>query len=817
MKKASAFLISILFVFNLAEAAIYQVTTTAFAGAGSISQAITNANGSAGKDTVYFSIPGVGPFTIVVTGPLTITQDILIDGTTQSGYNPLAPKPIVELRNSPAMAIIVNGGSMELRTMAINNCAAAGIILNTSGNKIKGCYVGLALDGITDNGNAAVGISISSSSSGNIIGGTTAAERNIISGNSSHGIIMTTSSGNSILGNYIGTNAAGTAAVGNSANGIELTNNCVNNKVGGSTADSSNIISGNNQHGVELNVSTSNKIYGNTIGLQADKSSALGNGAHGVLIIAGANTNEIGGVGAGKGNIISANASIGINIINSNGTLVKSNIIGTSANTQIARGNLAHCIQLQGSRQTIIGGDHATEGNILSAAGGAGINIDPNCNKTIVKGNYIGTDNTGTLAFGNFVIGIILKSDSCTIGGVNGGEGNIIVDTRLFCGLLIADANDNMVKGNNIGVGLNNAALSNKTDGINISVETNGKTASRNIVQYNTIAYNTVHGINVGAALNNNSNNNELNNDLRFNSIYCNKKLGISLNLINPADQGNNGKTAPIINNALSTSSKVVGLANGLLATDHVDIYEMSECLNCDLNPQGKKYVATVSPDAAGNWTYDQGTPITGTLIATATDAQGNTSQFSLCFTPCDAKAVVSLTEYSVMLEMNKPITISLNSSNVFSNLTTAPGKTFWSMGTADTSAPAQFSTANSVNLTFAIGGGAGSFGPGVYNVYLIAKQSGCADTAKVKLNLFFIPNMITPNGDQKNDQWAVGNEAGQFDAKIYNRWGDLVYSKSDYINEWDGSGLSEGVYYYLLEDKTQSSRLYKGWVQIVK
>ena len=76
---------------------------------------------------------------------------------------------------------------------------------------------------------------------------------------------------------------------------------------------------------------------------------------------------------------------------------------------------------------------------------------------------------------------------------------------------------------------------------------------------------------------------------------------------------------------------------------------------------------------------------------------------------------------------------------------------------------------------------------------------------------------MITPNGDQKNDQWAVGNEPGQFDAKIYNRWGDLVYFKSDYTNEWDGSGLGDGVYYYLLEDKTQSNKSYKGWVQILK
>ncbi len=76
---------------------------------------------------------------------------------------------------------------------------------------------------------------------------------------------------------------------------------------------------------------------------------------------------------------------------------------------------------------------------------------------------------------------------------------------------------------------------------------------------------------------------------------------------------------------------------------------------------------------------------------------------------------------------------------------------------------------------------------------------------------------MITPNGDQLNDQWEVGNAPGQFDAKIYNRWGDLVYSKSDYTNEWDGSGLGDGVYYYQLEDKVQTGKSYKGWVEIIK
>ena len=90
-------------------------------------------------------------------------------------------------------------------------------------------------------------------------------------------------------------------------------------------------------------------------------------------------------------------------------------------------------------------------------------------------------------------------------------------------------------------------------------------------------------------------------------------------------------------------------------------------------------------------------------------------------------------------------------------------------------------------------------------------------DTAMVSLNLFFIPNLITPNGDSINDRWAVGYTAGQFDARIYNRWGDLVYNKSDYTNEWDGSGLVDGIYYFQLENKIEPDKPLKGWIQVVK
>ncbi|HWZ21587.1 MAG TPA: gliding motility-associated C-terminal domain-containing protein, partial [Cytophagaceae bacterium] len=460
-----------------------------------------------------------------------------------------------------------------------------------------------------------------------------------------------------------------------------------------------------------------------------------------------------------------------------------------------------------------------------------GINLDPGSDRSIIKGNIVGSDINGTAHMGNGGIGIVFKSDSGIIGSTIPGEGNVIVDSKGIanlgggvidttgCGILLANANANVVKGNLIGVGADGTTqLPNIWDGINISVENLGQNASNNIIQRNVIAYNLNNGISVGrSVIPTNVYNTEVNNDLRFNSIFCNKKLGIYLELNKPTDWGNKGQVAPVINNALSTSSKIVGIANINLANDSVDIYEMIDCPNCDLNPQGKTYIATVIPDAAGNWSYDHGSPITGTFIATATDAQKNTSQFSLCFTPCQATAVVSPTTFTVQLEMNSSVPLTLTSSSSFSPINPTPGKIFWSLNTPDTTGTAVFSTATSVNFNFSVAGGTGDHGPGLYTVYLIAKQSGCMDTTEAKLNVFFIPNIVTPNGDHHNDQWAVGNTPGQFDAKIYNRWGDLVYSKSDYTNEWNGDGLSDGVYYYLLEDKTQSKKSFKGWVQIMK
>ena len=79
--------------------------------------------------------------------------------------------------------------------------------------------------------------------------------------------------------------------------------------------------------------------------------------------------------------------------------------------------------------------------------------------------------------------------------------------------------------------------------------------------------------------------------------------------------------------------------------------------------------------------------------------------------------------------------------------------------------------------------------------------------------NCFFIPNIITPNGDGQNDVFTVrGLPPGAWALTVYNRWGRLVYHAENYRNEW-GASAAPGLYYYLLQQPGHGSA-YKGWVE---
>lgn len=79
-----------------------------------------------------------------------------------------------------------------------------------------------------------------------------------------------------------------------------------------------------------------------------------------------------------------------------------------------------------------------------------------------------------------------------------------------------------------------------------------------------------------------------------------------------------------------------------------------------------------------------------------------------------------------------------------------------------------------------------------------------------------FIPNIITPNGDEKNQYFEVSKNVTGSSLSIFNRWGKLVYSSKDYLNTWDGEDLPSGVYYYTIRSRC-SGDVYKGVVTLMR
>ncbi|WP_299818020.1 ice-binding family protein [uncultured Pontibacter sp.] len=82
-------------------------------------------------------------------------------------------------------------------------------------------------------------------------------------------------------------------------------------------------------------------------------------------------------------------------------------------------------------------------------------------------------------------------------------------------------------------------------------------------------------------------------------------------------------------------------------------------------------------------------------------------------------------------------------------------------------------------------------------------------------------PNVFSPNNDGNNDTWAVKNldKYADNDLTIINRWGNEVFKAKSYKNNWNGDGLSEGTYYYIVRAKLcdGTDKMFKGYVMIVR
>ena len=226
---------------------------------------------------------------------------------------------------------------------------------NTAGNIISGNYIGTNAAGTASVGNRWSGVWLGVGATNTIVGGDSAGEGNLISGNLQNGVLISHSTGNTVSGNNIGTNAAGTAAVENLENGICLDNGADNNQIGGSTAAERNIISGNQERGIYIKGPVSeNVIIGNIIGSDPTGIQDLGNDLDGIVLDNGAHDNTIGRTGQGQGNLVVFNA-YGISLMSADvtGNTIAGNFIGTDPDGTLNLGNNFGGIQCLGADNTI--------------------------------------------------------------------------------------------------------------------------------------------------------------------------------------------------------------------------------------------------------------------------------------------------------------------------------------------------------------------------------------------------------------------------------------------------------------------------------
>ena len=178
---------------------------------------------------------------------------------------------------------------------------------------VQGNFIGTNAAGTADITPAGGNGILVSTASGTVVGGTASGARNVISGNGLYGIAIE-SDGVLVQGNYIGTNASGNSGLQNSSGGILIAG--AGNTIGGSAAGAGNLISGHTAFvGIQIQGAgaTGNTIQGNRIGTKADGVTALGNG-NGIHVCCMAADNTIGGTGAGEGNTIAFNVSDGVYI-----------------------------------------------------------------------------------------------------------------------------------------------------------------------------------------------------------------------------------------------------------------------------------------------------------------------------------------------------------------------------------------------------------------------------------------------------------------------------------------------------------------------
>lgn len=386
----------------------FVVSTLSDSGAGSLRQAIIDANATPGPDQITFSVGGV--IRVGRNALPTITGTTVIDGTTAPGYV-AAPVVRVDYQKTAGLTLAAGSDGSVISGLSLVDATGAGVTIAASDTTLTGNYIGIWGNGRTVEGNRGEGVLIQSGAAGNRIGiGGVAVFTlsNVISGNRGNGITISGGNDNVVQANFIGTDPTGTKARANGGNGIQITADAADNLIGGTQTGGNNptdnvfrrppegnLVSGNRGNGVLIDDgATGNQLSGNYIGTQASGNAALGNRRDGVAIV-GADYNQITGTTSLQDpfvfyNVLSGNRGNGLRVTDSDHIVVHANFFGIGADNSTAVANRGDGMLVNGDSQLVDSGGEIPLGNVMSGNRRWGIEVADTVGGFTSFNNFVG-------------------------------------------------------------------------------------------------------------------------------------------------------------------------------------------------------------------------------------------------------------------------------------------------------------------------------------------------------------------------------------------------------------------------------------------
>ncbi len=629
--------------------AISGLSITGFGGAGIVIETVDPDNPAVGN-RLFGNFVGIDDFNEATRNPVTAESNPFANG--------------LGIRIAASNNRI--GGTLPSGRNIIQGNIDAGVLLTTeegTGNLVEGNF-------ILDNGGDGVLLESSNNFVGEAIGEGPAGGGNVISGNQ-RGVVLSgiAARGNIIINNEIGTDVGlpgfeeptrGVSSRPNQEEGVFI-DRAPDNSIGGNGGNTRNVIAANISDGIRIQGETAagNRVRNNYIGfnLRGNVVSILPN-QNGIAIAAPRNV--IGGQTEGERNTIAENGRNGISISGAlaTGNEVQGNYIGTIQGGDDF-GNSFDGILVDQAPDNLIGGDTPGAGNVISANNNGVVIKGAGAAGNRVLGNFIGPASDGQTDLGNAVDGIVVNSaPEVIIGGTGEAARNVISGNDRGIRLIGSGVTGSFITNNLIGLAADGFTdLGNSIDGILLAGGASGNTIGGATTDSgNLIAFNGEAGVRVTSG-------NQ--NRIFSNAIFNNTGLGIDLGHagVDTNDPGDTDTGPNDLVNAptllLATTNNESTSIQGTLLTSPGEILDVQLFSNAVADPTGFGEGQTllelveVEADTSGIASFAvnlEPAIAPGLFItATATNSNGNTSEFSNAIPTKEIQLQFAVNEYQAV------------------------------------------------------------------------------------------------------------------------------------------------------------------------